>query len=495
MTTLPLLPLRQLQSLLTQGELSSRELTEAYLARTDALDRQGPALRAVLSLNPRALEAADALDEERREGKLRGPLHGLPVLIKDNVEARELPTTAGSLALKGSQPGRDAFVTAKLREAGAVVLGKTNLSEWANFRSTRSSSGWSSLGGQTRNPYVLDRNPCGSSSGSAVAVAAGLAAAAIGTETDGSIVCPASLCGVVGVKPTVGLLSRRGIVPISHVQDTAGPMTRTVADAALLLSVLAGPDPEDEASRGATAQDYLAALQPGDLRGLRLGVVRSYFGKHPGADGVAEAALGSLEHLGATLVDPVDLSLQGPFKGSEYQALLYEFKHGLNRYLASLGSDAPVKTLAELIAFNDEHAETVMPYFGQEHFLAAEAKGPLSEAAYREARATCARLSREEGIDKLLSEHQLDALVAPTVGPAWVSDLVNGDHYAGSCSSPAAVAGYPHVTVPAGLVHGLPVGLSFFSGAFQDAKLLRVAYRFEQARDPFPAPQFSPSLT
>ncbi len=506
-------PLWRLQQALERGETSALKLTEGYLKRIETVDRGGTTLRAVLSVNPNALKDAERSDEERREGGPRGLLHGLPILLKDNIETRELPTTAGSLALKDSRPERDAFVSEKLRQAGAILLGKTNLSEWANFRSSRSSSGWSSLGGQTRNPYALDRNPCGSSSGSAVAVAASLAAASLGTETDGSIVCPASLCGVVGLKPTVGLVSRRGIVPISQSQDTAGPMTRSVRDAALLLSVLAGADPEDPATRGVQVEDYLGALESTDLKGVRLGVARSLFGKHPGADALAEGALEVLRGLGAELLDPVPLPLSDELEGSEYEVLLYEFKDGLNRYLASLGPGAP-RSLAELISFNEAHAASVMPYFGQEHFLTAEAKGPLSEAAYQEARAACLRLSRGEGIDKALREHRLDALVAPTATPAWTTDLVNGDHYSGSASSLAAVAGYPHVTVPAGLVqvenpqalvgryrkdfppevHGLPVGLSFFGAAFQEAKLLRLAHAFEEARGVLPGPSYRQTL-
>jgi amidase len=481
----------ELQQQMASGALTARGLAERYLERIESLDRAGPAINSVIELNPQALSLAEGLDEERRLKGPRGPLHGLPVLIKDNIDtADEMSTTAGSLALAGSRPGPDAFVARKLREAGAVILGKTNLSEWANFRSTHSSSGWSSRGGQTRNPYALDRSPSGSSSGSAAAVAANLCAVAVGTETDGSIISPSQANGLVGIKPTLGLISRAGIVPIAHSQDTAGPMARCVADAAALLGVLAGVDPNDpatDASRGQTVADYTQFLDPGGLRGARLGVARNFFGFNPRVDRVMEAALAVLKELGAELVDPANFDAANllAMDEGELEVLLYEFKADLNSYLAGLGAGAPVHSLAEIIEFNERHAQQVMPYFGQERMLAAEAKGPLTDDKYVEARARCRRLSRAEGIDALLNQHgqgePLDAIIAPSGGPAWLVDWVDGDHYGGGSSSPAAVAGYPSITVPAGQVFGLPVGISFIGAAFQEPKLIRLAYAFEQA--------------
>jgi amidase len=475
-----------LQELMAAGSASAVEITEAYLARIDALDRT---LRSIAELNPDALAIAADLDRERRASGPRGPLHGVPIVVKDNVDTGDaMTTTAGSLALAGHHAPRDAFVVERLRAAGAVVLGKTNLSEWANFRSTRSASGWSSRGGQVRNPYALDRNPCGSSSGSGVAVAAGLAAAAVGTETDGSIVCPAAINGVVGLKPTVGLVSRSGIVPISASQDTAGPMTRTVADAAILLAAMAGADPRDPASQGSRAWTWDGPL-PGDLRGVRLGVTRACFGKHEGADEVAEGALAVLRGLGAEIVDGVDVNASSQLREFELTVLLFEFKAGIAAYLAE-HPDAPVRSLAEIIAFNEAHEDRVMPYFRQELLERAQGMGDLDDPRYLEARDGCRRLARDEGIDAALRAHRLDALIGPTTGPAWVTDVIAGDRFLGGCSTLAAVAGYPHLTVPAGFVHGLPIGLSLFGEAYAEATLLRIGHAFERAADARRPPTF-----
>jgi amidase len=487
-----------LQRAMTSGSLTARAVAEAYLTRIGAVDRAGPALNSIIELNPDALAIAEALDRERREKGPRGPLHGIPVLVKDNIDtADRMRTSAGSLALAGSIAPRDAFVVEQLRAAGAVILGKTNLSEWANFRSTRSTSGWSSRGGQTRNPYALDRNPCGSSSGSGAAAAASLCAVAVGTETDGSIVCPSNACGLVGIKPTVGLVSRSGIIPISASQDTAGPMARTVADAAALLAAIAGTDPRDKATArrpAGPATDYLAALDPNGLKGARLGVVRAMFGRNPDVERVANEAIAALKALGAVVVDPVVVSNQGKYDDAEYEVLLYEFKDGLRQYFAALGPAAPVKSLAEVIAFNDANRERVMPYFGQEIMLQAEKKGALTSAAYRAARATSRRLSRA-ALDASLGANRLDALVAPTGDPAFPIDLVNGDHFTGGGSSTApAVSGYPHLTVPSGFVHGLPVGLSFIGKPWSEATLIRLAFAFEQATKARRPPEFRPSV-
>ena len=489
-----------LQEGLASGAWTTRAIAEAYLRRIEEIDGSGPALRSVLETNPDALAIADTLDRERRDGRLRGPLHGVPVLLKDNIDtADRMTTTAGSLALAGWIPPEDSGVAARLREAGALLLGKANLSEWANFRSTRSSSGWSGRGGQCRNPYVLDRNPCGSSSGSGVAVSANLTAAAIGTETDGSIVCPSSANGIVGIKPTVGLVSRAGIIPISHTQDTAGPMARTVRDAAVVLGVLAGPDPRDPASADSGLRgldDYTPFLDPAGLRDARIGVARQFLGFHGEVDRIVEDALDAMRAAGAVIVDPV---LLGPGAGRSLQAaetevLFYEFKAGLNAYLAGRGPGAEVRSLAELIAFNERNAEAEMPYFGQERFIAAQAQGPLSEPAYLMALATARRLSRADGIDRTMDEHRLDAIVGPTGGPAWVTDLVNGDHFGGSSSGYPAAAGYPNITVPGGAVHGLPVGLSFFGRAWSEPTLVRIAYAFEQATQARRVPRFQPTI-
>jgi amidase len=423
---------------------------------------------------------------------VRGPLHGIPVLIKDNIAtADKMCTTAGSLALDGVRASRDAHVAAKLRAAGAVIIGKTNLSEWANMRSTHSISGWSGRGGQTRNPYALDRNTSGSSSGSGAAVAAGLATLAIGTETDGSIVSPSSTCGIVGIKPTLGLVSRSGIIPIAHSQDTAGPMTRSVSDAALLLAAIAGSDDSDPATREANtrATDYAAALRKDGLQGKRIGVARNFFGSNDAVDALIDKELAVLKAQGAILVD-VQVPNTEKYGDTETTVLLYEFKPDLAAYLANYAPHAPVKNMADVIAFNEKHAANEMPHFAQEHLVSANGKAGLDSKEYQEALANNLRYSREEGIDKVLRENQLDALVAPTGGPAWLTDYINGDHYGGSFSSPAAVAGYPHITVPAGYTHGLPVGISFVGTAWSEAALISMAYAYEQATMHRRAPTF-----
>jgi amidase len=483
-----------LQRRMEAGRDTSRSLVEKYLRRIDAIDRNGPMLHSVIEVNPDALAIADRLDAERNAGRRRGPLHGVPVLIKDNIATADgMMTTAGSLALAGVSPPKDAFIAGRLREAGAVILGKTNLSEWANFRSTHSTSGWSGRGGLARNPYALDRNASGSSSGSGAAIAANLAAVAIGTETDGSIVSPSNANGLVGIKPTLGLVSRTGIVPIAQSQDTAGPMARTVADAATVLGELAGVDPDDAAtSLGATKGgldsthvDYTRFLDANGLRGTRLGVVRNrLFGSSPAADRLTETAIADMRNAGAVIVDPANIPTLGQFDDTEFDVLLYEFKAGLAKYLTWLGAASPVHSLKDIIAFNEAHAPEEMPYFGQEIMLMAEKKGPLTEPKYRAALAKNHRLSRSLGIDTVMTKYRLDALVAPTGGPAWLTDLVNGDGGTASAPGPStvtAVAGYPHITVPAGFFRGLPVGVSFFGRAWSEPTLIKIAYAYEQA--------------
>ncbi|MDX1665262.1 MAG: amidase [Candidatus Promineifilaceae bacterium] len=478
------LTIAEIQRRMKGGTLTARELTASYLERIEQIDRNGPQLNSVIEVNPDAQEIAERLDEERAARGARSPLHGIPILLKENIAtADQMQTTAGSLALEGVRAEDDAFLVRRLRAAGAVILGKANLSEWANFRSTRSSSGWSSRGGQTRNPYALDRNPCGSSSGSAVAVAADLCAGAVGTETDGSIICPAQANGVVGLKPTVGLVSRRGIVPISHSQDTAGPLARTVAGCAFLLGGMVAHDPEDGATEGSAERgerDYSQFLDTDGLRGTRIGVARQFFGFHDRVDRLMERAIEAMRDQGAEIVDPVQVEQADALGETEIEVLLYEFKHSINDYLSRLESDAAVHSLEELIAFNREHAAQTMPYFRQELFEKAQAKGPLTESAYQEARARSRRLARE-GIDETIAAHKLDAIVAPSGGPAWLTDWINGDHFGGGSSRPAAVAGYPAITVPAGDIFGLPVGISFFAGAYQEPTLLRLAHAYEQA--------------
>ena len=483
---------------MTAGRYTARQIAELYLRRIDEIDRQGPALRSVIEVNPDALTIADALDAERRTRGPRGPLHGIPILIKDNIDtADRMLTTAGSLALAESRPARDAFVVERLRAAGAVILGKTNLSEWANFRSTKSSSGWSARGGQTKNPYVLDRNPCGSSSGTGTAIAANLAAVGVGTETDGSIVCPSGVSGLVGIKPTVGLISRAGIIPISHTQDTAGPMARTVTDAAVLLGAMTGEDPRDAVTKtGATraVADYTRDLDRGALKGARIGVARKqYFGYSPAADRLIEQAIADMKAQGAVIVDPADIPTAAKMDACEIEVLLYEFKADLKAYLAGRPGSA-VTSLQDVIAFNEKEKAREMPFFGQELFISAQKKGPLTSPAYRTARARCRSFAREQGIDFVLRRHRLDALVAPTGSPAWTTDPLNGDHFLGASSTPAAVAGYPSITVPAGQAHGLPVGISFVGGAWSERKLLALAYAYEQATKHRRAPTYQPSL-
>jgi amidase len=479
---------------LAGGKYTARQLVEKYLARIDAVDKAGPAVNAVIEVNPEALAIAGQLDQERRAKGARGPLHGIPVLIKDNIAtADRMQTSAGSLALVGSRPPKDSFVAQRLRAAGAVILGKTNLSEWANFRGEHSTSGWSARGGLTRNPYVLDRNPSGSSSGSAVAVSANLCAIAVGTETDGSVVSPASLNGIVGIKPTVGLLSRSGIIPISHTQDTAGPMARSVADAALLLGALAGPDPDDPATQAAQSHsqpDYTRFLDANGLRGARIGVVRKLAGFNIHVDQLFAGALDVIKRAGAEVIDPVEIASIGKVDDPELQVLFFEFKDGLNRYLASLGPQAPVHSLAEVIAFNQKNRTRELQYFGQELLEKSEKKDALSSAEYQKHLADCRRLSRQEGIDAVMEKHRLDALVSPTDSPAWPTDFVLGDHFVSSSSTLPAVAGYPHITVPMGFVSALPVGLSFFGSAWSEPVLIKLAYAYEKATSMRQSPKF-----
>jgi len=472
-----------LQALMQQGELSSRRLTQYYLDRIDAIDRNGPKLNSIIEVNPEAIEIAAALDAERQASGPRGPMHGIPVVLKANIDtADEMETTAGSLAMKGHRSATDAFMVARLRAAGAVILGKANLSEWANFRSTSSSSGWSSIGGQTNNPYDVMRNPCGSSSGSAVSVAASLTSVSVGTETNGSIVCPASVNGIVGIKPTLGLVSRSGIIPIAHSQDTAGPMGRTVKDAAILLTAMVGADPADPLADSFPdlPPDFAANLSKDALNGARIGVYRGHRGAGNDArvDQIVADTIATLKSLGAEIVDPVEIDTDG-MSDAQRVVLYYEFKADLNKYLESSG--APIMSMADIIEFNDSHAETVMPFFGQERMLAAQSKGSLSDPEYLEALASSKRIA-QTGINNALDEHNLDALIAPTRGPAWMTDNVSGDHSSGiSSSSLAAISGYASITLPAGDVLGLPIGISLIGAEFSDAKLIQFAYALEQA--------------
>ena len=490
--------LADLQAAMASGRHTATSLVEVYLARIEGVDRSGPTLRSILEVNPEAAQIAAGLDAERRSKGPRGPLHGVPVVIKDNIATGDaMETTAGSLALVGAKPGRDAHIVQRLRAAGAVILGKANLSEWANFRSSHSSSGWSGRGGQCANPYVLDRNPCGSSSGTAAAIAANLAAVGVGTETDGSIVCPSHACSLVGIKPTVGLVSRSGIVPIAHSQDTAGPMARTVTDGALLLMALAGSDQEDSATRaaGAGPVDYRPFLDPAGLRGARIGVARKGFSDYSEeADRVIADAILALKGEGAVIVDPADIPRAGEYDAAELEVLLYEFKADLNAFLAAWAPAAQVHTLKDIIAFNERHRDREMPFFGQDLFERAQEKGPLTDKAYRVALKRCRELSRAKGLDAVFGRDRLDAIVAPTGGPAWPTDLVNGDHFLGAASTPAAVSGYPSITVPAGNSHGLPMGLTFIGRAWAEGPLIRLAFAFEQATRHRRPPRFLPTL-
>lgn len=484
-----------LQEGMKSGKYSARTIAEKYLSRIEVIDKK--TVNAIIEINPDALAIAEALDRERKEKGIRSPLHGIPVLLKDNIDtADKMKTSAGSLALANSTPPRDSFIAQRLRQAGAVILGKTNLSEWANIRSSRSTSGWSARGGLTRNPYALDRNACGSSSGTGAAISANLASIGIGTETDGSIVCPSNANSLVGIKPTLGLVSRSGIIPIAHSQDTAGPMCRTVSDAVTLLSALIGIDPRDKAtnaSRGKSQIDYTKFLDAGGLKGARIGVARKFFGFSDRVDKLMNEALEVMKRQGAILIDPAEVPNTGKYDDTELEVLLYELKADLNAYLATLGAQSPVKTLREIIDFNEKNRAVEMPYFGQELFLKAEEKGPLTSRAYLQALAKNHRLSRAAGIDAVMIKHRLDAMVAPTGGTPWVTDLVNGDHFSGGFSTAAAVAGYPHITVPAGYIFGLPVGISIFGRAWSEAALIKIAYAYEQATRHRKPPKFLPT--
>jgi amidase len=488
------LTITELQAGMQSGKYTSRQLVKKYLDRIDDIDKDGPKLNSVIEVNPDAMAIAEALDRERKEKGMRGPLHGIPILIKDNIDtADRMMTTAGSLALVGSRPAQDSFVARRLREAGAVILGKTNLSEWANFRSSHSSSGWSGRGGQTKNAYIQDRNPCGSSSGSGSAAAASLCAAAVGSETDGSVVCPSSANSLVGIKPTVGLIGRSGIIPISHSQDTAGPMARTVSDAAIMLGALTGIDSSDAVTKTSTGKsftDYTQFLNKDGLRGARLGIARKYFGFNDLVDKLMNDQIAEMKKMGAVIVDPADIPTSGQFDNTELEVLLYEFKADLNSYLGRLGPSSPVHSLKEVIEFNEKNRDRELTYFGQDLLIKSQAKGPLTEKKYLQALAKNHLLSRTRGIDFIMRKNRLDAMIAPTGGPAWPTDWINGDHFTGGYSSASAVAGYPHITVPAGYVFGLPVGISFFGGAWSEPKLIKYGYAFEQATKARQAPRF-----
>jgi amidase len=487
-----------LQGDLQKGKYTSEKLVSLYLDRIEKLDKSGPRLNSIIEINPDALTIAKELDKERKSGKIRSPLHGLPVLIKDNIDtADKMSTSAGSLALASSHAKQDAYIVTKLREAGAVILGKTNLSEWANFRSIHSSSGWSGSGGQTLNPYILDRNPCGSSSGSGVAVSSNLCVAAIGTETDGSVVCPSSTNGIVGIKPTLGLWGRSGIIPISHSQDTAGPMTRSVSDAAVILGLLTGLDPRDEATRegtGKVMKDYTRYLDPDGLKNARIGVARNFFGFNNLVDSLMEDAIKMMKDKGAVIVDPANIPTEKEIEQAESVVMGYEFKDDLNRYLSNLPDSVTVRSLQDLIQFNEANKDKEMPWFGQELLLDAQKKGPLTDKEYVKALADLKRFSGKEGIDAVLQKNGLDAIIAPTGGPAWNTDWVNGDHFSGGSSTPAACAGYPAMTIPLGFIHGLPVGITFMGTAWSEPTLIRLGFAFEQATKHRQVPEFKPRL-
>ncbi|MGN6247983.1 MAG: amidase [Ginsengibacter sp.] len=480
------------------GKFTIRLVIEKYIKRINEMDKAGPTVNSVLQLNPDALKIADELDKEWKEKGPRGPMHGIPVLLKDNIDtADKMDTTAGSIALMDAKPEKDSFLVKQLRDAGAVILGKTNLSEWANMRSSHSTSGWSGRGGLTKNPYALDRNCSGSSSGSGAAAAANFCAVAVGTETDGSVVSPSSLNGLVGIKPTVGLVSRAGIIPISHSQDTAGAMCRTVKDAAILLGAMAGADEEDEATQNkerTNVKDYTKFLDKNGLKGARIGVLRQYFGFLPSVDKIINDSLDVLQKQGAVLIDPVVIDTLGKFDDSEGTVLRYELKNDMAAYLKHRGNGTSFHTLKDLIEFNDKHADKEMPYFNQELFLQAEAKGSLTDPEYKEALERNHRMTREEGIDAVMDKYNLDAIVSPTDSPAWMTDLVDGDHFLGGSSQLAAVAGYPHITVPAGNVFGLPIGISFFGRAWSEPVLLKIAYSFEQTTKARKVPKFLPTV-
>lgn len=489
---------QQMQEWLKDGKYSSEDIVKTYLDQIRDIDKNGPATNSIIELNPDATEIARQLDNERNLGKVRGPLHGIPIVIKDNIDtADKMATSAGSLALAKNIAKKDAFIVSKLREAGAIILAKTNLSEWANFRSSRSSSGWSGRGGQTRNPYMLNRNPCGSSSGTAVAVSANLCAAGIGTETDGSIVCPSSINGIVGIKPTLGLCSRSGIIPIAESQDTAGPMARTVADAVILLGVLTGKDDNDTRtaeSEGKVFTDYTQFLTADGLKGARVGIARNFFGFHEKVDAVMEDAIKALTAAGAKIIDPANIEFVKECSETEYQVLQYEFKDGLNKYLQGIDPSLGIKSLDDVIKFNIDHADEEMRYFGQEVMLETQKKGPLTDNQYQRVLATTKKYATESGIDSAMKRRSLDVIIAPTNGPAWVTDLINGDHYLGGSSTPAACAGYPSITVPAGFVEGLPIGISFIGKAWSEPQLIKYAYAFEQATKHRKAPELNPGM-
>jgi amidase len=489
--------IQELRSMMTNKEITIKGLIDQYIKRIKEIDQEGPKLNSIIVLNPNVLEIVDELDRELQKDKIRGPLHGIPVILKDNIEAVDkMRTTAGSLALNDYFPTKDAFLVKKLREAGAVILGKANLSEWANFRSTKSTSGWSSFGGQTRNPYALDRNPCGSSSGSAVAVAANLCSVAVGTETDGSILCPSNVNSLVGIKPTVGLISRTGIIPVAHTQDTAGPMARTVTDAATLLGAMIGQDSSDEItvkSSGKAFNDYTQFLDKNGLNKAKIGVLRNNIGIHDKVDEIFEESLEKIKNLGAIIIDPVEIALTENLGDVEYDVLLYEFKTDLNKYLGSLPGDIPIHSLSELIEFNKKNQNKIMPYFKQEHLIKADEKGNLESKEYKEALKKYVDV--KEKVDEVFQKHEIDAIITPSGAPAWFSDLINGDHYMNIGNTQiTAVIGYPAITVPAGYIRGLPVGISFIGKAFQEPTLIKLAYAFEQATKIRKPPTFQSSI-